>query len=305
MLQLSRTILARIGRPSTVTDRARSIAVAVTAPLDQRMTTTRIAQELGRHGTTRHLWAARIDAALGRPGLVESGHAATVPALSEYIQEAETSHDYLLLEIEDADSRWTRRALCLADRIVVVMSANPDDDELRRVAAMLAAVPPRIHVERWLAVVHPTDAARPSGAAALADRFDFDRVANLRSGSAADLSRLARLVSGNATGLVLGGGGARGFAHLGVWRALTELGVDVDTIGGASIGAPLGAGMALQIAPATSSSRMATELFHDLLDYTVPVVSLIKGERITAASPRCSPSTCAISGCRTSASRPT
>ena len=282
MLQLSRTILARIGRPPNLTDRARSIAVAVTAPLDTRLTTTVLAQELARHGTTRHLWAARIDAALGRPGLVESGQAATVPALSEFIQDAETGHDYLLLETDGDDSRWTRRALCLADRIVVVMSANPHDDELRRVGAILAAAPPHIRVERWLAVVHPTEAARPSGAAALADRFGCDRVANLRSGSVADLRRLARLVSGNGTGLVLGGGGARGFAHLGVWRALMDLGVDVDAIGGASIGAPLGAGMALQIASG-DLVPMATELFHDLLDYTVPVVSLIKGQRITAS----------------------
>ena len=68
MLQLSRTILARIGRPANLTDRARSIAVAITAPLDTRLTTTVLAQELARHGTTRHLWAARIDAALGPPG---------------------------------------------------------------------------------------------------------------------------------------------------------------------------------------------------------------------------------------------
>ena len=94
------------------------------------------------------------------------------------------------------------------------------------------------------------------------------------------MARLARLVSGNGTGLVLGGGGARGFAHLGVWRALRELGVEVDAIGGASIGAPLGAGMALQI-PDDELLPLTAELFHDLLDYTVPVVSLVKGERIT------------------------
>lgn len=279
MLQLSRTILARLGRPSTVTDRARSIAVTVTAPLDTRMSVTRLAQELGRHGTTRHLWAARIDGALGRPGLVECGVSATIPALSQYIHEAETTHDYLLLETDDGDTRWTRRALALADRIVVMMSASPGDDEARRAAAVLAAVPPHARAERWLALVHPPDTKRPTGAAAIADRFAFDRVVNLREGSTADLNRLARLVSGNATGLVLGGGGARGFAHLGVWRALNELGIDVDTVGGASIGAPLGAGMALQIA-SDELVPLTTELFHDLLDYTVPVVALIKGERI-------------------------
>jgi predicted acylesterase/phospholipase RssA len=61
---------------------------------------------------------------------------------------------------------------------------------------------------------------------------------------------------------------------------LTELGIQVDAVGGASIGAPLGAAIALQIAP-TELVSIVAEQFHDLLDYTIPVVSLVKGERIT------------------------
>jgi len=43
------------------------------------------------------------------------------------------------------------------------------------------------------------------------------------------------------TGLVLSGGGARGVAHLGVLRALDELGVKIDQISGTSAGALVGA----------------------------------------------------------------
>jgi len=42
-------------------------------------------------------------------------------------------------------------------------------------------------------------------------------------------------------GLALGGGGARGIAHLGVYQRLTELGVRVDCVAGTSIGAIAGA----------------------------------------------------------------
>ncbi len=42
-------------------------------------------------------------------------------------------------------------------------------------------------------------------------------------------------------GLVLSGGGARGIAHLGVLKALTEMGVTVDRIAGTSAGAVAGA----------------------------------------------------------------
>lgn len=55
-----------------------------------------------------------------------------------------------------------------------------------------------------------------------------------------DFHRLARRLTGKSVGLVLGGGGARGLAHIGVIRALEELGVPIDIVGGTSIGAFVG-----------------------------------------------------------------
>ncbi|CAR22968.1 lysophospholipase [Lachancea thermotolerans CBS 6340] len=55
-----------------------------------------------------------------------------------------------------------------------------------------------------------------------------------------DFLRLARILSGKAIGLVLGGGGARGISHLGVLRAIEEHGIPIDMIGGTSIGAFVG-----------------------------------------------------------------
>lgn len=56
-----------------------------------------------------------------------------------------------------------------------------------------------------------------------------------------DFHRLARRLCGRSVGLVLGGGGARGIAHVGVIRALEEAGLPIDIIGGTSIGAFIGA----------------------------------------------------------------
>ena len=41
-------------------------------------------------------------------------------------------------------------------------------------------------------------------------------------------------MAGKAVGLVLSGGGVKGFAHLGVLHALDDAGVPVDIIGGTS-----------------------------------------------------------------------
>ncbi|KAF2097642.1 neuropathy target esteras-like protein [Rhizodiscina lignyota] len=55
-----------------------------------------------------------------------------------------------------------------------------------------------------------------------------------------DFHRLARRLCGKSVGLVLGGGGARGLAHVGVVRALEEAGIPIDIVGGTSIGAFIG-----------------------------------------------------------------
>lgn len=56
-----------------------------------------------------------------------------------------------------------------------------------------------------------------------------------------DFHRLGRRLTGRSVGLVLGGGGARGIAHIGIIRALEESGVPIDLVGGTSIGAFVGA----------------------------------------------------------------
>lgn len=55
-----------------------------------------------------------------------------------------------------------------------------------------------------------------------------------------DFHRLARRLCGRSVGLVLGGGGARGMAHVGIIRAMEETGIPIDIVGGTSIGAFIG-----------------------------------------------------------------
>ena len=56
------------------------------------------------------------------------------------------------------------------------------------------------------------------------------------------LGWIARDIAGLKVGLALGSGSVRGFAHIGVLRALERTGVPVDFLAGSSIGAPV-AGM--------------------------------------------------------------
>jgi NTE family protein len=97
--------------------------------------------------------------------------------------------------------------------------------------------------------------------------------------SPADFARLARCLAGEGIGLVLGGGGARGFAHIGVLRALAEAGVPIDWVGGTSIGSIIAAFIAQQ-APADDVLARCREYFRAIRDPTLPIVALLQGRRI-------------------------
>jgi lysophospholipid hydrolase/IMP and pyridine-specific 5'-nucleotidase len=98
-----------------------------------------------------------------------------------------------------------------------------------------------------------------------------------------DFHRLARRLCGKSVGLVLGGGGARGIAHIGVIRALEEAGIPIDIVGGTSIGAFIGALYARDVdaVPAYGrakkfAGRMAS-MWRFALDLTYPSASYTTG----------------------------
>jgi NTE family protein len=97
-----------------------------------------------------------------------------------------------------------------------------------------------------------------------------------------DVERVARLLTGRSIGLVLSGGGARGFAHIGVVRALREAGMRIDSVGGTSIGAIIGAGVAADWSDEemVEKYRKAFVDGRPLRDYTFPFISLVTGRRV-------------------------
>lgn len=101
-----------------------------------------------------------------------------------------------------------------------------------------------------------------------------------------DVRRLARYLTDTAVGVVLSGGGARGYAHVGVLRAMEELAIPVDFIGGTSMGAFVGAIASgnrgdyyLTRKRAKQGAATLASLSEQLWDMTLPVLSLV-GEKM-------------------------
>lgn len=98
-----------------------------------------------------------------------------------------------------------------------------------------------------------------------------------------DFYRLARILSGTAVGLVLGGGGARGLSHIGIIRALEERGIPIDFVGGTSIGAFVGGLYAKEydLVPifgrAKKFAYRISSLWRMVFDLTYPATSYTTG----------------------------
>ena len=94
------------------------------------------------------------------------------------------------------------------------------------------------------------------------------------------LSELRARSENSTVALVLGGGGLRGFAHIGVLRALEEAGIRPDIVVGTSAGALVGAVYASG-ATLAEIEQAARELdVADLIDWTLDSRGLMRGENI-------------------------
>ena len=279
-LGVVRHLLLRLNPNERPRASARVLALVPMPDIDAAGVLAPMLSELQRHGATMIVHSDSVGVALG------GDDAAQVTAgslgdtrLSQFLFEVESQHDVVVYRADSSMTPWSRRIVQRADCVLVMASAHHGAAEQQLIGEALAACSDS-RVPKWLAMVDHAAVARPTAGSASPVRGRFDEVHHVRRGNAADLERLARLSIGKGYGLVLGGGGARGFAHLGVLRALQEMSVPVDRIGGASMGSIFAAAAAIHQDIPTMMD-VCSKQFDRLLDYTVPVVALLKAKRIT------------------------
>lgn len=193
----------------------------------------------------------------------------------------EDDADFVLVAPSDdkLEIAWAVRS---ADVVLLVASAG----QVPHLRAAAGALAPRgeqqLAPETHVVVLHESRRP-PDGSGAWLDAAGTDSVFHLQPG-AGDVARVARFLAGRSVGVALGGGGARGFAHLGVLRALDEAGIAVDVIGGTSIGA-LVAGLYAMGWDADEREARALEALTrsgPLFGVTLPVLSLSSATKLQA-----------------------
>ena len=197
---------------------------------------------------------------------------------AEWFNRVEDDHDYVLYVAELDQPAWAALCARQVDRLFVVGSgllAPPSQlphragfGDGRQLTDLILLRDPRMtqpaNTRVWI------DAVRP------------DRWFHCVEGLASDAERMARVVTGTSVGLVLSGGGARAYCHIGAVRALHEAGVPLDFVGGASMGAVVGAGPAL----GWSDERLDREIrkafvqSDPLSDLAFPLVAMTRARKV-------------------------
>ncbi len=284
---LTRQIIQRLqteGRRSAM-DRPVTIGLLpVSAGVQLQPLAEALAQALSVHGRVALVNAARLDADLATPGLSQRppDDAQANRSVAVHLDEIEAAHDFVLLVSDEQPTPWTTRCSRHCDELYLVADADQPAQLHPIEAACLAHRPPRTDAAELLVLLHPADRRAPTGTAAWLNRRPLAGHVHLRPSLPRDMARLARLISRNAVGLVLAGGGARGLAHLGVYRALQERGIEVDVVSGTSMGAVMAAYVATDQG-ATAVLANARQMFkvNPTGDFNLlPLMSLIKGRRL-------------------------
>ncbi len=195
-----------------------------------------------------------------------------------WFQKQEAAHDYSLFVGDAKDADWS--AFCARQADIVLLAADGDSKPSPSPGWDAAHAPAGLHeMQRELALLGD-EYREPIGAGDWLPIARHDFTHHVRD--ARDIARVARLITRRATTIVLSGGGARGFAHLGVVDALLEAGFSLDVYGGASMGAIIAAAYAggWPREMAHEKLRRAFVTGRPLSDPVFPVVALFRGRKV-------------------------
>lgn len=286
MLRITQLVVDRLRRTTSAAvvadaDRGLTIAlVGLSASAPVAVLAEQLAGQLAAIGATMHLNSAILDAALSRPGHASLPEDSPVLlTLNTWLTERESEHRFVLYEADQAHTTWTERCLRRADLILLVGMAGgePAPTQIEELIGRRG-----VRARRELVLVHPEHASTITATRRWLDQRSVSAHHHVRVSVPADVRRLARVTTGHGVGLVLSGGGARGFAHIGVIRALEEAGITPDMAGGSSAGGLIAAlyatGRGWQEIDALGRRMLGA---WRRPDYTLPLVSLLRGDRLT------------------------
>ena len=199
---------------------------------------------------------------------------------AEWFSHVEDDHDFVLYCAEKVETSWASLCARQVDRLFLVGDTLTAPPATLPFSVGLAGDVRRPLTD--LILVRPPSQSRPANGRVWLDAIDPWRWFHVTEGSAGDAARMARVITGTAVALVLSGGGARAYAHLGAMDVLREAGAHFDFLGGASMGAVIAAGEALgwSVEEQYDHIRRGFVESNPLDDIAFPIVAMTRAAKV-------------------------
>ncbi len=198
-----------------------------------------------------------------------------------FFDDLEQNNDTVILIAAIGDTSWFKLATRQADRIWVLARS----DARPSVPLMPEETSPAQRLKLLdVLLIHPGAERRAAPPKEWLAAAGANRLFHWFGDSEDDALRLARIMAGRSVGIVLSGGGARAYSHIGAIRAIRERGIPIDFAGGASMGAVIAACVAMGWDDNEIDWRIRKAFVESnpLGDYNLPVVGMVKGRRVNA-----------------------
>jgi NTE family protein len=241
---------------------------------------------MARYVSVAFVTAASVDEQVG-PGAVDAEAVSPLGIrVHDHLSALEERYAHVIHVGEDPVSPWSARCARAADLILLVgrAGAPPALNELER--RLLDPAHAVTQAKLHLVLVEAGGDGTPTATDAWLERRSVDMCHHVQLGSGEHFARLARFVVGSPVALVLSGGAARAFAHIGVLRAMRAAGIPIDIVAATSAGALIGGQLAMGWDP-ERIEQVDRELFgrarRKLIDLVPPFTSLIGSRHFNAA----------------------
>ena len=282
MQQFAATVISRLqgqikGRVRSSKLVANLAFVPLSPDIPLKTLVNQLTKQLRHRDTALHLNRVTLEKALNQEGIaqIRTDDPANINIVS-WLAEQETQYRYIIYEADATLSPWTRRCLRQADHIVLVANAN-NPPTLTTIEKEITTFRTNQNPETLsLVLLHPPSTVQPIGTSQWLTARQVGHHYHVKQDNTADIARLARLLTGQGISLVLSGGGARGFAHIGAFRALREADIPIDLVGGSSAGGLIACQFAMGWSFDKIMALTAASLKHKF-DYTFPMTALMAG----------------------------
>ena len=178
---------------------------------------------------------------INHPTIVFAENISEDASLADFIDESEQKNKTVIFVLDKNNISDMQSKLNHIGGIFVVVDGDIPTQLSEFALSLLSRHQTPFATQFELALLHDDHVEKPHDTLYWLKQADFTLHHHVHRNSNEGYQRLARFMTGKTIGLIIGGGGNKGWVGMGALKAILEAGIPIDAVGGTSIGAMVGA----------------------------------------------------------------